>query len=238
MWIENTGCPKCKSRDNLGLWEDGSSWCFGCHVYTPPTKSINNLKKRLLISNKKEKGGVYLPDDAYPPIPKKALEWLGKYSLTKEEILNLNLLYSQEKELLIFPFVNSDRELIAWQGRYFGDKKDYPKYLTYGAKDFLCLFPSKEGSKTVSVVEDVISATKVARHMDAIALLGSHLSLKTANRLARSYYELVIWLDSDKYKEAIKQQEALSPLFNSVRVIYTDKDPKEYTHDEIKNAIN
>ena len=237
MWKTNTSCPKCHSRDNLGVWEDGSTWCFGCHAYTPPTKTIENLKRRLLISKTPLKGGVLLPDDAWGAIPKVALEWLAKYGLLKAEIEKLNVLYSQSKDLLIFPFFDAEKNLIAWQGRYFGSNKEYPKYVTYGAKDMLSMFPGPAKSNTVSVVEDVISAIKVSRVQDTIALLGSYLSLKTANRLARSYDHLVIWLDPDKYKEAVEAQERLSPIFKSVRVIYTEKDPKEYNHEQIQNFI-
>lgn len=237
MWIKNQPCPNCHSRDNLGTWDDGSTWCFGCHTYTPPTKSIENLKRKLLISKTSPKGEVYLPDDASPVIPKVAMEWLGKYHLTKQEFYALNLYYSQHKDLLIFPFFDAEKNLIAWQGRYFGSNKDYPKYVTYGVKDMLSMFPCKEGSKTVSVVEDTISAIKVSRFVDTMALLGSHLSLKTANRLSRLYPHLIIWLDSDKYKEALKMSEQYAPLFESVKVVYTDKDPKEYNSEEIHKTI-
>ena len=237
MWIKNTPCPKCHSKDNLGIWDDGSSWCFGCHAYTPPTKTIDNLKARLLRSKSVTKSGVMLPEDAWGMIPKVALEWLGKYHLTKEDIAKLNPLYSQSKDLLIFPFYDMDREIIAWQGRYFGANKNYPKYVTYGTKDMLSMFPGPEQTKTVSVVEDVISAIKVSKVTDTLALLGSYLSLKTANRLTRTYDHLVLWLDADKYKEAVATSSRLSPLFKSVKVIYTELDPKEYNAEEIKKYV-
>jgi twinkle protein len=28
-------CPKCGSRDNLGRYDDGHAYCFGCHYYEP-----------------------------------------------------------------------------------------------------------------------------------------------------------------------------------------------------------
>lgn len=237
MWLRNQPCPNCKSRDNLGVWDDGSTWCWGCHRYTPPTKHLDNLKKRLLISKSDNKKELKLPYDSIPTLPKKVLDWLGKYKLSKEQIEKLHPLYSEDKEVLIFPFIDSRGELIAWQGRYFGNKEKYPKYLTYGAKDFLCLFRSKHDNKTVSVVEDVISAVKLSTFNDSLALLGSHLSLKTALRLSRSYENIIIWLDADKYKEAIKQQENISSLFNRVKVIYTDNDPKEYNNEEIRKCL-
>lgn len=237
-WVENASCPKCGSKDNRGIWEDGSSWCFGCHTYTPPTDSVNSLKRRLLISKTPDKKGVFLPDDAFPVIPKHALEWLGKYALTKDEVTRLNVYYSQGKDLLIFPFLDENRELLAWQGRYFGKNPDYPKYVTYGTKDMLSLFPCGEKTNTVSVVEDVISAVKVSRVTDTLALLGSHLSLKTALRLSRLYPHMVLWLDADKYAEALRMATQYSPMFESVRVIRTDQDPKCYNTDEIKKQLD
>lgn len=238
MWVENRPCPNCHSRDNLGVWDDGSSWCFGCRTYTPPTHTIDRIKRIVTGGNRQVKEGIKLPDDAMGGIPKHAMEWLSKYNLTKSEIIKLNLYYSPSRELLIFPFFDDQKTIIAWQGRYFGNKEKYPKYLTYGTKNMLTMFPcANPSSNTVSVVEDVISAIKVSRVMDAIALLGSHLSLETANRLSKLYSGLVIWLDPDKHKAGIEFQARYSPLFDSVKVVYTERDPKEYNTDEIKEIL-
>ena len=41
-------CPKCKSRDNLARYSDGSAWCFGCGYYEKSNSLIlEDLKDRL-----------------------------------------------------------------------------------------------------------------------------------------------------------------------------------------------
>ena len=230
-WLKNSPCPACGSHDNLGVYSDGSSWCWGCRKYTPPHNNIENLKTRLLQSKRKS-NEVVLPDDITFDLPDVARNWIGKYKLSLSDLTKLQMMFSPHRELLIFPFRDEEGGLQAWIGRYFGEREKHPKYLTYGTKDFINLYPNKESS-TVSVCEDVISAVKVSNYTNAMSLLGAHLNMTTALRLSKMYDKLVLWLDGNKYKDSLNFQQAYAPLYSEVKVIYTPNDPKDYSYEEI-----
>ena len=48
---------------------------------------------------------------------------------------------------------------------------------------------------------------------------------------------IVIWLDSDKLDEARKVGLNTSLIGLNSQVLYTSKDPKNYTNEEIKNYL-
>jgi hypothetical protein len=90
---------------------------------------------------------------------------------------------------------------------------------------------------TIALVEDCVSALKIARQCDAMPLLGSHLSPVKLNRIARLYSSLIVWLDADKMKEAQKIATSGKYLGLSTRVIYTEADPKYYNDFMIRNYL-
>jgi DNA primase len=177
---------------------------------------------------------VKLPDDAQSYLPPNVKGWLDKYHLTNEELKCLRPLYSQEREMLIFP-VYAQGELLMWQGRYYGPKKDHPKYLTYGAKDVLHIL--NPGASQLVLTEDVVSAVRVSSLTTAMPLWGSTIGLGLATRLCKRFKGLLLWLDKDKASESLKSRSRLSPLFGSVYSIITDKDPKEYSIDEVASKL-
>ena len=38
-FVTKQPCKLCGSKDNVGVWSDGHTYCFGCKAYTPPPKS-------------------------------------------------------------------------------------------------------------------------------------------------------------------------------------------------------
>ena len=236
-FLNHKACPNCGSRDNRGVWDDGSEWCFGCHDYTPPQgeKKIENWLD-------KQKSSVFttivkLPEDAQAYFPPEVKAWLNKYNLTNEELAKLQPLYSMERESLIFP-VYAQGELVMYQERMFGaDAKR--KYLTTGAKDVLhILHVGKSPTNEIVVVEDAVSACRVSTVMDALPVWGSYLNVRMANYLATRYARLRIWLDYNKRIEAIKQARMFRPLFEQVSTTVTPLDPKEYSHEFIRSMVN
>lgn len=68
-------------------------------------------------------------------------------------------------------------------------------------------------------------------------LWGSNIPISRIRVLSDRFKNLLIWLDKDKYKYAIKAAFRARPYFDSVRIIYTEKDPKEYEDFEISGFI-
>ena len=71
-----------------------------------------------------------------------------------------------------------------------------------------------------------------------MALWGSGINTKRFRVLGDRFSRLFIWLDKDKARYAVSAGERARPFFNEVRVIVTEKDPKEYSDEEIKRILN
>jgi DNA primase len=123
-----------------------------------------------------------------------------------------------------------------YQGRYFGQANDRPRYSTKGQSD-TCYHIIGEPSVSILVVEDCVSAIKVSRVAQVMPLWGSQLSYDRIIKLSNRFEELVVWLDRDKANYALRAHLKASLLFDRVRVVITNKDPKEYNETEIRKHL-
>ena len=224
-FIRHLPCKSCGSKDNLGEYTD-HFWCFGCGFYEEKI-DLKSIRERLADTNYKP---VYMESLAFTKhIPKEAMRWLLKYRITLKEIEDHNILWCQENETLILIHTNE-----YWQGKHFGNYG--LKYLSKGKKP-LTIYGK---SDTIILVEDVLSAIKIARlspEYCAMPLLGSSLSVPHEERLRNLSKTIHIWLDKDKAKQGIKMSRNLKQKGIKSRTIITDLDPKEYNEGEIKNWL-
>lgn len=192
-----------------------------------------------------------MPSDFTSDIPLIGVQWLKKYELSQNEIKEHRIGWSQTgwmirnqtvsySPLMIFPIVISGN-LVMFQARYFGSEK-LPKYWTKGNKNcYYFLHPrvaaTSQLNTTIVIVEDLISAIKVSHIAHSIPIWGSDISVDIAIQLHNRYKDLVIWLDKDKRKYAHARSQSLRHLFDSVRVIHSEGDPKEYSTNEIRNYL-
>lgn len=232
-FITHTGCPKCGSSDAFAEYDDGHFWCFSCGHYVPAKGNIQVVERHF-----SERGTNVnsLPLNISLDIPKEPYKWLKSYGITDEEIVNNKLMWGDG--MLIFPFYGENNEINFWQGRYF--PMGNPKVYTCGFPDKFINFRDFGGGKStrVVVVEDSVSAIKVNRVCASAELLGSNLSMHKAIGLSRVFSHLTLWLDSDKLLTATKFVNKYSSLFDKCDYIYTDKDPKEFTTEEIRKILN
>lgn len=238
-FLHHGPCPSCGSRDNLAHYDDGSAHCFGgCGYYQRPT----HAPRREYSSSKipeDNSSTPKIPEDAGHDFPQEAVEWLSKYQLGIPEAIQRGLLWSNSRRQLIF---NMDQ---VWQARNFNPEAAAKrKYFTAGDVNenlpiYACSLERNDGAPrgSLALVEDCVSAIKIARQNDSMPLLGSHLSVTRLNRLARLYSGLVVWLDSDKLKEARGIAEKAKWLGLSARTIFTDEDPKCYSDEQIKGFL-
>lgn len=84
----------------------------------------------------------------------------------------------------------------------------------------------------------MVSAARIARQSDAMPCLGSHLPVKKIVALNRLYESLVVWLDYDKFKEAMDIANKAKWIGMDARVVQTEKDPKEYSDEDIANYLS
>lgn len=236
--IRNEPCPECRKRgqdhhgDNLGVFSDGHTHCWSCG-------HGSRSKRTIITSTTKPETNLCIPDDSEPYIPTVALDWIKQYGITQVELLNNHVLYSESRDLLVFPyFGRGTHDLLGWQGRYFGSNPRHPKWFTKGyIKDFIKQVNTRD-SDVVVYVEDIISAIKVGRQYCAVPIFGSHIPRTHSIRLNKlGYQQFLIWLDPDKYREAHKFCNEIRTLGFASRVVRSDLDPKFYDNDEVNKYV-
>ena len=241
-FVRHEPCQNCGSRDNVSVWSDGHKYCHGCGWGMPGYKSmsVEDLKKQTKKNNNnKEKtyGAINLPYDCTSSLPEEPARWLEKYGVTEREILVNHIQWSALNERLLFPIFDLYGNLVIYQGRFFGTNPDAPRYSTRGKVDN-CLHYVGVPSDGVILVEDMVSAIKVGRQACAMPLFGSMISIERLIALSSRFKRLVVWLDRDKAKYALKARLRASSYFDEVSTIITDKDPKDYSDAQIRGFLN
>jgi hypothetical protein len=250
-FVKHSPCPQCHSRDNRGLYSDGSSYCFGCHYFWKPNLDVSAVERLAMNrqnlyrlqdgeASTENHRTIYLPEDAVSHLSPSASNWISQY-IDVIQAKSKGFLWSESLSRLIVPIYDRDKNVIFWQGRYIGTdaNKLKPKYLSEGPSHTIVKVLGDESlmNPRVTVVEDMISAIKVSVVTPAMCIFGSYLSPEQVRRLSSMYDQLTIWLDPDKRKGAIQQAMRHAHLFKAVDVIYSTKDPKEHTYPEIRDYV-
>lgn len=177
-----------------------------------------------------------LPGDAQKTIPVKALQWLDRYGIMREEIIENEICWSEFRHWLIFP-IRGDNGLIGYQARNFAPNG--PKYESRGDLHSIIhiIDKSKKGNTPLVIVEDLLSAIKVGRQCAAMPLFGGAISLKRIHLLKHVTKKLIWWLDADKYPDAIRYAKGARIIGLESRAVFTLRDPKDHSDDEIRLTI-
>ena len=239
VFVHHEPCPKCGSRDNLGVWSDGHKYCFGCgHVVLADGSFQQLVRKNLGAKEESKKTSVVIPVDSTVLLPAEIENWLKQYEIDSNDCKKYDLRYSFSERGLVIPFYNDKRECIFYQIRHFYRQGEAgPKYTTKGSKkEAFTIFGEANGDFVV-LVEDAISAIKVSKVVEsAYCLFGTHLSSRELVELSRRFGSLYIWLDPDGpgKSAAMKIFEHAEPVFDSVHIIESYAgDPKAHTETEI-----
>jgi len=227
-------CQYCGSSDAYTCYEDGGAHCFSCghHKHGSKFGQVRDKKDSLNTTF------FVLPSDANYEYSPECLEWVQQYGLSAADLIKHRVLWSEMRQQLLFVYKDVYKQDIGCiQARNFRPSRT--KYTNTGdVSNVLPIYyytkPS-EASRIV-LVEDAISAIKVSKDIwvDAMPLLGSYLPLNKISLLGkRGYSKATVWLDHDKYKEALAIAEKLRFVGLVVDVVKTDLDPKCYTTDQI-----
>lgn len=254
-FLYHESCPSCGSSDALAVYDDGHQYCFSCKYYVKAQHSqlINQQFKEEEEKNKKNNNDYYcdLPGDFTADIPPQGIAWLQKYGLHPKDIVVHRIGWSpngftiarktktpiQYSPLLILPVFDVHDNLLMWQARYFGsEERRAPKYWTQGNKENV-LHILGRGDRIV-LVEDLISAIRLSKLTAAIPMWGSTISSEIAVRLSKSFSRVCIWLDKDKTAYAETRAKSLKFLFETVDVIHSECDPKEYNDETLLEFLN
>lgn len=241
-------CPECRKKgqdtrgDNLVCFSDGHRYCFACKYYVPVNKTKANRQALEELLNVSEEHmnvkTIKLPDDASFSLDFKATSWLAEFEIRATEVADNRLMWSDKKQLLIFPFYGvNEHELLAWQGRNFKD--GYARYHTQGSTENVFHYHKLSLAKQhgVVIVEDCLSAIKVGRYACTLPLLGSNFSAERRMRMKHSTSHLIFWLDYDKVDVAYRYSKECQLLGYKTQVIVTKDDPKKHTDEEIQAIL-
>ncbi len=231
--IRKEACPECrrvgndKSGDNLAVYSDNHCFCFRCGYSTG--------RKSFTTTAKPNPTAIVLPADVTTELPVEARSWLGQYQLARLDLNRNHVMWSERWSRIIFPYFN-EAELLAWQGRYVGNDKTKAKWFSQG-KIHEIIHPMQVNQRNAILVEDIVSAIKISRICGAIPIFGSSVSAKQILRLKTVVDEVWYWLDPDMRAKSVKMARLSELLGLKAHVIFSDKDPKEHSHDDIENIL-
>ncbi len=237
-------CPLCakegndRKGNNLAVYSDGHSFCFGSHGLVVSGNKIIQFKNKDLPEA--TKNDAVLPTDCDTTYPNYCLEWVGQYELDRNDLLGNNVLWSDSYKRLIFPvYGDESRGLIAWQGRYFGDDPTKAKW--FGRGDLKNTFHILGNSDIVVLVEDIVSAIKVAKAgFSSMSLFGCVVGVERFKRLYKlldKSSRVVVWLDENKRKEAVFEAK-LGRLYGmNCTTVFSKRDPKDENYESIKDLL-
>ena len=236
-------CPRCAKegrdsrRDNLAVYSDGSVHCFGNCGYH---RSAKTFVRR--VENVNENKAV-LPDDFTREIPARGWKWLLQYGLSYTYWLPF-VGFSEATQRLIIAVGSPYKFSI---GRYVGEdakersKNDptFRKWRLWGDRSEYTEILGKDKTGPVVLVEDIISAHKVAQVATCIPLFGTKVLDNVMRELIRLKRPVALWLDADQYTLLAPKLNRLQTfLVVPVRYIKTEKDPKAYGTDEIRELLS
>jgi len=229
----------------------GLGWIYICHrcgikgfkkAKELSRKEWIEFKKSLhIVKQNSSSNTITSPNDYTIQIPERGLAWLYKYDIKPEEIKEFRIGYSPSWQRVILPVYKFDR-LIYYQARYVGFDSDIynkRKYINIKAKrkDIYFSVIRFENQKEIIIVEDILSAIKVGRHKNTLALLGSYIPDDLILKVKLQGINVSIWLDYDKRISARKYTKRFNALGIKCKQICTPYDPKEYNDNDIKHIL-
>jgi hypothetical protein len=231
-------CPRCiangrdRSGDNLAIYNDGSSHCFSCGFHRlPPHSSRFKLKERIPDDEK-----AVLPSDFTREIPPEGWKWLLQYGLPYSYWKPYTG-YSPAHNRLVLTFGNPIRFSIG-RSLEMDKTKEKRKWRFWGDGHKYVELIGTRTDLPIVLVEDLISAHKVGQVTQALCLFGTHIHDLALTLLIKEKRPVTLWLDDDQYTLLPAKVARLQTfLKHPVRWIRTEKDPKEYSVQQIKEYL-
>lgn len=227
-------CPRCVDNgrdsrgDNLVLWPDGSAHCFACGLHRPAPYS----RSRFVLTEVNDAPKSLLPSDFSREVPRHALQWLLQWELPWS-YWQESIGYSPSHERLVFRVGNPLQFSI---GRYLGGDSSKRKWYVWGDSHKHCEILGS--GKPIVLVEDFLSAHKVGQVATAIPLFGVEIHHPVLYHLMNQDTPIILWLDKDQESKVKQKAIRLQSIVGvPVNIVVTDKDPKAYSINKIKEIL-
>lgn len=191
-----------------------------------------------------------MPDDAGTQFSEDAVRWMERFYLDVPTAIRRGVLYSPSRDQIIYQLGN------VWQARNLssvvrsnatGKARPSKNFTSGNVNECTHIYgapnPEQLGDEraVLVIVEDPVSAIRVAVLYDAMPLLGSHLATSRLNAVAGLYgpsSRVFIWLDSDKLTESRNIARRFQMVGVSARVIWTELDPKCYKDNKLVEILS
>jgi hypothetical protein len=236
-------CPNCRDSgrdsrgDNLACYRDGSAHCFSCHYHVHGGVFNRHSSKELVDHGAKS----VLPFDFTREVPTHAWKWVLQYGLPYSYWQG-RVGYSPAEGRLVFtvgqPVAFSIGRLVEERE---GNHAARRKWYVWGNSHNHCEIINEGSDQTAPIVlvEDLISAHKVGQVATCIPLFGTNIHKPHLYYLMQAGRPVKMWLDKDQEGNVRKKALGLQALINnSVDVVLTTSDPKEYTSTQIKEILS
>lgn len=234
--VKQEACPRCRERgqdrrgDNLAVYADGGEHCFSCGYHRNGKFQLTFINKNK-DTNENTKG--VLPADFQREVPTEGWRWLLQYGLSFS-YWQPYCGYSPSQNRIIFKYGEPVQYA---QGRSL--TVGAPKWLSYGSRHTYVETLGKNLSGPIVLVEDIISAHKVAQVTPCLPLFGTVIFDKILKELKEFNRPVKLWLDADQYQLLPPKINRLQSLLNvPVSYIQTRLDPKEYSTSDIKELVS
>ena len=234
-FLYHESCPQCGSKDNLGVWDDGHKFCFGCKYHEQGAISIHRVFNSQL---EREQSPKEFPYDASENMPFEPLRWLLKNGITFQLQKEHGIMWSHYRQMVCWQIKGLKGTIIGWQGRCFAPDAKMKYYSQGRIREDVCVVARQSPlPDTVVLVEDYISAVRVSGYLPCIPLFGCVCSLEALGQLLGRFKNIKVWLDSDKLDNARQVAQNASMLGLKSDVVFTPQDPKEYSNREIAKFL-
>lgn len=240
-------CKPYGDNDRLYITRENNgttvlAYCHHCGKRGYFSEDYASAKQRLsAFTSVRSKSTTFsLPCDSTGVVEnwhKVARSWWYSFGLTDIEAKQHGIVYSPYLHKLIVP-VSRDGELLGYQERSLDGSK--PKWKTKRKDRTVRLYYHvPTGSKRVVIVEDALSAIKVARHESSLAIFGNNMHKDILKMVVDSYDEFAIFLDDDEHQVKINQTKMKQrlDLYGLCSVLSIGKDPKRCTDKELQCLI-
>lgn len=244
-------CPSCKGgsskEGSLSVTRRGGLLLYNCHRASCPFHGVivtTGIPGGAAPRNKK---GVDLPYIETYPIREATLKFLAaKYEIPIKVLQTAGLRWSGDGDghfarRVCFPIHGPDLKERGQSYRSYEEGVKPKAIISLNAEDALACSWYKwlRSSHTLIIVEDQMSAIKLAPHVHSLALLGTHISdAKAAEVAAGGYEKVLISLDNDATREAIKLQIAHRNTIKNLYVAGLGKDIKNMTTGEFNEYLS
>lgn len=235
-------CPHCGAEKKYGLTRTQPNkyiyHCFKCEA----SGAISPRKVRITGNVSKPKPAS-IPDNAeYNPAywPKEAKAWVGDLL---PDAVKAKFYYDPNSDRIVTPYFDNDGLL--WTNARALDPEQKPKYLLRKAErmgtDRPIFIPDWEPNQVLVLVEDVLSCLRVRQieGVQGVACMGTTLSDTNLSKV--KYLQpsrVLVFFDNDnslvKKKQELLRKKLELYLTCDVKVVRQDRDPKEFTREELE----